>query len=226
MLLTANNPKEVFGSNLYLHIAGKEDTRPWLCINQIPVSLSTQEIEAELQKQNIETEGIHRKTNGALTSTTVLFKVKNDKIERKILHTKLNIGNTTTTIRKYLNINTLRCTNCQKLGHLNRVCKNVRRCVRCADTNCPQGACLNGTLRRCVNCSKAHSSAYKNCEALKNNNKINIIINKHNTLLTQQRQHNVEIQEHKQNTTTLDKNYEELKAEMTQLVLAIKDLKV
>ena len=45
MLQTANYPQEVFGSNLYLHIAGKVDTIPWLCISQIPVSLSTQEIE-------------------------------------------------------------------------------------------------------------------------------------------------------------------------------------
>ena len=72
-----------------------------------------------------------------------------------------------------------------------------------------------------------NSSAYKNCEALKTNNKINmdkiknlqteqIILNKQNTLLLQQG-HNVEIQEHKQNTSTLDKYYEELKAEMTQV---------
>ena len=194
MLQPANYPTEVFGTNLYIHLAGKADTRPWLCINQIPTSLSIQKIE-ELKNKNIGTEGIHRKTNGTLTSTLILFKVENERVEKKILHTKLTIGNTTTTIRKYLNINTIRCTNCQKLGHLNRGCKNVRRCVRCADTNCPQGACLNGTLRRCVNCGKAHSSAYKNCEAIKNNNKNNmerikniqteqIILNKHNTLLT------------------------------------------
>ena len=228
MLQPSNYPTEVFGTNLYIHLADKADTRPWLCINQIPPSLTIQKIEVELKNKNIGTEGIHGKTNGTLTSTLILFKVENERAEKKILHTKLTIGNATTTIRKYLNINTLRCTNCQKLGHLNRGCKNVRRCVRCADTNYPQGACLNGNLRRCVNCGKAHSSAYKNCEAIKNNNKNNmekikniqteqIILNKHNTLLTQQRQHNIEIQEQKRNATTLNKNYEELKAEMTQV---------
>ena len=53
-------------------------------------------------------------------------------------------------------------------------------------------------------------------EKIKNIQTEQIILNKHNTLLTQ-RQHNIEIQEHKRNATTLNKNYEELKAEMTQV---------
>ena len=54
-------------------------------------------------------------------------------------------------------------------------------------------------------------------EKIKNIQTEQIILYKHNTLLTQQRQHNIEIQEHKQKTTPLNKMYEELKAEMTQV---------
>ena len=228
MLKKEKYQKEIFGNSLYIHLAGKKDVRPWLCINKIPPQISLQEIEAELKKLNIETEGLHRKQNGSLISTIILFKVNNERIEKQITHTKITIGNTTTNIRKYINANTLRCTNCQQLGHLNRGCKNIRRCVRCAATTCPPGACLNGTLRRCVNCKEAHSSAYKNCKAQKTNNKNNMdkmiqkqaehtILNRHHTLQAQQTQCNKEIKEHQQNTTTLTKNYEELKTEITQI---------
>ena len=201
ILLKTNYPKEVFGNNIYLHLAGKDDLRPWLCINKIPVNISIKDINSQLQKQNITTEGIHRKQTDNLPSTIILFKVHNENIVKKILHTKIHIGNTITNIREYINITTIRCTNCQQLGHLGRVCRNTKRCVRCADTNCPPGACINGTLRRCVNCGKAHSPAYKNCEAVKNTNKNNmdkiknkqteeIIQTKHKQLQSQQTETN------------------------------------
>ena len=137
MLKREKYKKEIFGNSLYIHLAGKKDERPWLCINKIPPQISLQVIEAVLKKLNIETEGLHRKQNGSLISTIILFKVNNEKIEKQITHTKITIGNTTTNIRKYINANTLRCTNCQQLRHLNRGCKNIRRCVRCAATTCP-----------------------------------------------------------------------------------------
>ena len=51
MLQPANYPTEVFGTNLYIHLADKADKRPWLCINQIPTSLSIQTIEEELKNK-------------------------------------------------------------------------------------------------------------------------------------------------------------------------------
>ena len=228
ILLKSNYPKEVFGKNIYIHLAGKDDLRPWLCINKIPIDISIQEINSQLLKQNITAEGIHRKHTGNLPSTIILFKVQNENIVKKILHTKLHIGNSITNIRKYINITTIRCTNCQQLGHLGRVCRNTKRCVRCADTNCPPGACINGTLRRCVNCGKAHSSAYKNCEAVKNTNKYNmekiknkqteeIIQTKHKQLQSQQTLNQKQIEEHKQDTTSLKENLNELQSELTQI---------
>ena len=130
ILQKTNYPKEVFGNILYLHLAGKDDLRPWLCINKIPVNISIQDINSQLQQQNITTEGIHRKQTGNLPSAIILFKVHNENIAKKILHTKIHIGNTITNIRKYINITIIRCTNCQQLGHLGRVCRNTKRCVR------------------------------------------------------------------------------------------------
>ena len=61
--------------------------------------ISLQRIEADF-KQKIETEGLHRKQNGSLTTIISTIQIKKRKIENQITHTKINIGNTTTTIRK------------------------------------------------------------------------------------------------------------------------------
>ena len=82
MLKIPKCPKEIFGNNIYINLAGKEDTRPWLCINKIPPHISLKEIEEDILKQKIETEVLHRKQNASLTSTIILFKVKNEKIEK------------------------------------------------------------------------------------------------------------------------------------------------
>ena len=111
ILQKINYPEEVFGNNIYLHLAGKDDLRPWLCINKIPANLSIQDINTQLREQNIITEGIHRKQTGNLTSTIILFKVQNENILKKILHTKMHIGNTITNIRNCINITTIRCKN-------------------------------------------------------------------------------------------------------------------
>ena len=171
LLKETHYPTNIFGNNLYIHLADEKDIRPWLCINKISTNIKIDDIKKELIQQNIKPEGIHRKINGNYPSTIILFKVENEIKHKDIINTKIHINKTITNIRQYINVNVTRCTRCQQLGHLNRACTYARRCVRCAGYTCQIGACIGGATRRCVNCHGNHASSYKNCIALKQHHK-------------------------------------------------------
>ena len=238
-LLNENNyPSNIFGEHLYIHLTDQKDLRPWLCINQIDRETPISEIATKLTENNISYEGLHRKIINKQATTLVLFKTKDQIQHNLIINKKININNKVTTIRKHINITTIRCTNCQQLGHMRRLCHNKRRCPRCASFDCPPKNCLRGTIRRYVNCDGEHSSAYKNCKYLKANirgmfeyekqqSNTQHISNKQNTLQEQQNTQNIQIQQlnNKQNTVTnMEQTITELKNKMKETTETNKQL--
>ena len=163
---------------MYIHLPEEiTDTRPWLCINQVPYDETNEdetlntikdkltEIQTETLGTNIEIEALHRKITH-LPSTLILFKTIDKIQENTLLNTKLNINNRTHKINKYIDKTQIQCTKCRQIGHLRGTCRNKYACPRCASEHCPPGNCRNN-FRRCVNCKEAHASTYKGCKILK-----------------------------------------------------------
>ena len=202
------NP-EYFGKDLYIHLAGEnKDLRPWLCINKISLNTEINTIRTQLESlntlnNNIKIEGLHRKRKGPYDTTLILFKSTDHQSEETLLNKQLNINGNICHIRKYINAGQTRCTKCQKIGHRTNNCKNNKLCVMCAGDACPVGECAN-PIRKCVNCAQNHSSAFKNCPAIKAHAKelFNIkkhksfeqhITEKHNNITSTQTQYNADL---------------------------------
>lgn len=82
-----NYPTNIFGKHLYIHLANDKDLRPWLRLNQIDTGTTLEEIPQTLDVHNIIHEGLHRKINGKLTTTLILFKT-NDQQQHNLLINK------------------------------------------------------------------------------------------------------------------------------------------
>ena len=100
LLKPQHYPQNVFGPNIYLHLPEEiTDTRPWLCINQVPYDENNEdktlntikdkltEIKIETLGTNIEIEALHRKITH-LPSTLILFKTTDKIQENTLLDTK------------------------------------------------------------------------------------------------------------------------------------------
>ena len=82
----------------------------------------------------------------------------------------------------------VRCSHCQMFGHRNKNCNNTVICPHCAGSHTHQ-QCKNQTNKKCANCNRQHSAAYKGCHTyLTYQNKIktkNIELNEtHNERIT------------------------------------------
>ena len=174
-----NYPTDTFGQDPYIHLTkDKTDLRPWLCVNQVAynqdnehqtlqnIKQKLRDIKTKFNDNNIIIEGIHRKFKGQLPTTLILFKTTEDISQNELLKNKIAYNNQILNIRMYIDKRQIQCTNCQKIGHLKKQCKNKHACVRCGKS-CPPSACQSEVLQKCINCKGDHSSTYKNCPVLK-----------------------------------------------------------
>ena len=162
------NP-QYFGQHIYIHFPQSDsDQRPWLCINKVPQTYNLNHLATQINDihPDIKVEGLHRKQSTTYQTTLILFKTSNEITQNLLLHHSIQINQSTSQITKYIPKTQTRCTNCQKLGHLRKQCKQKSRCVRCAGYSCLPHNCKSAS-RKCVNCGLNHSASYKNCPILK-----------------------------------------------------------
>ena len=238
LLKEENYDVEIFGENIYIHLA--LDTRPWLCVNKFKPGKNINIIKETIENQkttsgNIKIEGIHRKKKGQLETSLILFKTTDDLSEQHLLTNSLNIENERYTVRRYIHEQQIRCTNCQKIGHLAKTCKDQPKCVRCAGGKCEKNNCKE-TFRKCANCGKNHSAAYKNCDALKAHTKGLFELKKNlsfadatkqnikyiNTTQQVQTQENIQL---KESITNLQETIKQLTDELKQMKSEIETIK-
>ena len=115
---------------------------------------------------DIKVQGIHRKQSTTYQTTLILFKTSNEITQNLLLRHLIQINQSTSQITKYTPKTQTRCTNCQKLGHFRKQCKQASCYVRCAGYSCLPQNCKSAS-RKCVNCGQNHSASYKNCPVLK-----------------------------------------------------------
>lgn len=171
-------PTNIFGTDIYIHMTGVTDLRPWLVINQVPYNNTTEQDTLQHIKQQltatkttytnklIPIEGLHRKHNISNPTTLILFKTNDEISQQTLLNTKIHINNKIHTIRLYIDKTQTQCTKCKQIGHLKGTCPNKAACGKCSSTTCPVGKCKN-TYWKCVNCKGPHASTYKGCTVLK-----------------------------------------------------------
>lgn len=158
----------MFGNKSFMHIP-QLDTRPWLCINKVKTDINIENIVEYLKSEHdITAIDAHRpQKHKEHKSNLIKFKIPNHQYETHALNTTITIDGNKHKIRKFIDTEQTRCTNCQQFGHVKTKCKQkVYTCVRCARTDCVQGDCQSN-VRKCANCHGAHSASYKNCTTLK-----------------------------------------------------------
>ena len=224
-------PKDIFGPNIYLHLADITDTRPWLCLNK--VTYNQQEEKSTLENikeqitethidtigENIKIEGLHRKYT-QLPTSLILFKTTDKIAQDKLLNTKIKINNEIHQIRLYIEKTQNQCTKCRKIGHLKKECKNKFVCPRCASQYCAPMNCQNN-FKKCANCNGAHSATYKNCPILKQstNNKFKEKISKtQNEQIREENRNILQTQMEQKQTIKTESN------KMTQEINALREI--
>jgi len=73
-----------------------------------------------------------KKGQEQLPTTLILFKTKDDIAEQHLLNNSLNIEHERYTVRRFITEQQVRCTNCQRIGHLAKTCKAHSVCVSTA----------------------------------------------------------------------------------------------
>ena len=165
---TKYNP-DIYGNTLDIHVIGESrDLRPWLCINKINTDTPLDIVKNKLEtlNNNINIKALHRKRKGPYDTTLILFKTTDHTVDNTLINKQITINNNKCYIRKYINAGQIRCSKCNRIGHLKNKCKNTKTCVMCAGNDCPDGKCKS-SLRECVNCTQAHPSSFPNCPAIK-----------------------------------------------------------
>lgn len=90
--------------------------------------------------------------------------------EGKVLPKEVYFGFIRYRVREYIPKPT-RCFNCQKFGHVAKVCKEKKRCARCSGEH-DYGECGEGVRPKCCNCGGGHSAAYWGCEVMRRETEI------------------------------------------------------
>ena len=174
-----NNYKtDVYGKHLYILTTDNNNNKqqPWLCINQIDFDNTDDDklindIRNSLYKTHgntgnkIRIDALHRKYKGPLPTPLLLFKTDTSTGQDHPLNNDIQHDQCILKTRLYINKTRLQRTNCHKMGHTNKHCRNKQTCVRCGG-DCSQNKCTNNT-KRCINSNGNHSSNYKNCTAIK-----------------------------------------------------------
>ena len=127
------NP-QYFGQHIYIHFPQSDsDQRPWLCINKVPQTYNINHLATQIDDihPDIKVEDIHRKPSTTYQTTLILFKTSKEITQNLLLHHSIQINQSTSQITKYIPKTQTRCTNCQKLGHLRKQCKQISRCEMC-----------------------------------------------------------------------------------------------
>ena len=140
------------------------DTRPWLCVNRMPVDVETSVITTALTVSGYECDSIQRaKKRDETPITLIKFRINTEKNYYKILRDGFKLGEKKVIPVEYIDRDKMliRCYNCNKIGHYQSSCKSKKTCPRCSREKC-NGDCVREEWQ-CINCGGPHSAAYNGC---------------------------------------------------------------
>lgn len=88
----------------------------------------------------------------------------------EVLPSKVTLGYLSYRVREYIP-RPVRCYNCQRFGHVAKICKGKKRCARCGG-NHGYEECNQSTQPKCCSCGENHSVAYGGCVVMKKEREI------------------------------------------------------
>lgn len=131
-------------------------------ISGVPIEVSVEEIKKNLEGGKVgEVRRLQMNRDGSrVDSLSVMLK-----FEEEVLPERVRIGYISFPVRAYVKA-PMRCYNCQRYGHIAKVCKAKKRCARCGGEH-DYGRCEEDAEVKCCNCGGAHSVAYGGCAVRK-----------------------------------------------------------
>jgi len=135
-------------------------TKKSIGIMEIPTGMNFEQVKQKVQSDpNV---GYIKKGRKNNKNNTITIECKSDKVPQSINGLSVRPAE----------FSILRCLNCQMFGHSTSTCRNPTKCPHCAQ-NHTHADCKNTKAKKCANCNKQHSAAYKGCnEYLKYSNKV------------------------------------------------------
>lgn len=142
-------------------------TRPLsIVIKNIPISITTQEIEEELSIMNIEAQKVTRLFNRNRQPTMVVaVDMVNNEANKNIFKLdKICYAIVRIEPRKSNN-NIPQCFRCQRFGHTKNYCNMDYRCVKCLGNHYYKDCTKTQNVPPvCVNCKENHPANYRGCK--------------------------------------------------------------
>ncbi|KAE9522699.1 hypothetical protein AGLY_016921, partial [Aphis glycines] len=138
-------------------------------IRNLPTSITEFEVMEELRRLNFPVKSVLRLNNKNKTPTPLMaIQLENNPLSQDIfkLNKLLNCIIITEPRRK--SKDPPQCTNCQRYGHIYKLCNLQPRCVKCNEphhySNCEKSS---NTPPTCVNCNETYPANYKGCAYFK-----------------------------------------------------------
>lgn len=154
-------PAGSFGTeNIQQHEPLSKTGSETVFVKFVPTLITEKEIKenlpegAEVTRLNIP--GTQKKSN------TVKITVRTVKEAEELIKKGIQIKQAVYTCKPKQAIKVFRCFNCQKLGHIAKICWRNRVCGNCAEENCSENSCQKEP--KCINCNcKGHKARDYNC---------------------------------------------------------------
>lgn len=133
----------------------------------IPIGINLDDIKSNMRGGKIkEVRRLQTTRDGTRSDSEGIMIV----FDEERLPTRVTLGYMNYRVREYIP-NPVRCYNCQRFGHVAKVCKGKKRCARCGE-NHGYEECNVNTQPKCCNCGGNHSVAYGGCAIMKREREI------------------------------------------------------
>lgn len=160
-----NWDKSLFGGNEGVLRPGKT-TFPGI-IRNIYKEVTKDEIETGIKAVYGDAEIDIFKREGTFTGTVkVLFKSEDEL--RAAMAAPIKIASQRCIVDEYeIRPRVIKCNNCQKFGHIARLCRSKTKCGKCALGHETRSCTINDAKKfKCAHCEGNHSSGYRGCEVV------------------------------------------------------------
>ena len=158
--------KERWGrTDLTITPAPKSTSKNAVIILNVDKTCTNEYVLGELRKKGFNPTGcarMKRSLDGAITPSVKVFMNSETEME-KIMTDGIFMYRSFHRVKRYIVSRARMCFKCQELDHLQRDCKNQRRCLKCSKNHHHSDCLAQPDLYLCVNCSGNHVSNDLRC---------------------------------------------------------------
>ena len=149
--------------------APKSTSKNAVIILNVDKTCSSDYVLGELRKKGFNPTGcarMRRTQDGTFTTSVKAFMNSEAEME-KLMTEGIFMYRSFHKVKRYITSKTRMCYKCQELNHLQKDCKNQRRCLKCSGNHHHSDCLATPDQYVCVNCSGNHASNDARCEKQK-----------------------------------------------------------